>query len=51
LRPRYDADNEQLMPALKRYAKNENRDINKLYRYARLFGVDEKIRNFMGVLL
>lgn len=51
LKPRYDADMEQLMPALKKYASYEKRDINKLFRYARHFGVEEKIRNYMGVLL
>jgi len=51
LRPRYDGDLEQLMPAIKRYASGSSKDVNKLYRYADIFGVDDKIRNYMGVLL
>ena len=51
LKPKYDADIEQLIPALKKYSKYEKRDINKLYSYAKEFGVEEKIQNYMGVLL
>ena len=51
LKPRYEADFEQLIPALKRYANYEKKDINKLFRYARAFGVEEKIRRYMEVLL
>ena len=48
---RYDGDLEQLMPALKRYATYQKKDINQLFRYAKLFNVEEQIRNYMGVLL
>ena len=51
IKPKYDVDNEQLIPALKKYAKYDKRNINKLYSYARKFGVEEKIQNYMGVLL
>ena len=51
LKPRYSADLEQLIPAFKKYAQYENRDINKLFRYANHFGVEEKIRTYIGVLL
>jgi predicted transcriptional regulator of viral defense system len=51
LKPKYDTDYEQLIPAFKRYAIYSNKDINKLYRYARIFKVEERIRNYMGVLL
>ena len=51
LRPRYDTDREQLIPALKRYAAHDKRDVNKLFRYAKQFGVEEQMRNYMGVLL
>lgn len=51
LRPRYDADFEQLMPALKKYASYDKKDINKLFRYARMFKVEKRMQDFMGVLL
>jgi hypothetical protein len=51
LKTRYDADYEQLLPAIKRYATSVGKDINLLFRYARLFGVEDKIRNYMGALL
>ena len=51
LKPRYDTDMEQLIPAIKKYATYEKKDINKLFRYGRYFGLEEKIRNYMGVLL
>ena len=51
LKPRYDLDYEQLIPALKKYAAYEKRDVNKLFKYARIFKVEEKIRNYMMVLL
>ena len=51
LRPRYDTDLEQLIPALKRYAVYDKKDVNKLFRYAKQFGVEEQMRNYMGVLL
>jgi predicted transcriptional regulator of viral defense system len=51
LRPRYDADLEQVIPADKRYAASKKKDVNKLFKYARMFGVEEKVRNYMGVLL
>lgn len=51
LRPRYDTDLEQLIPALKRYATYDKKDVNQLFRYAKQFGVEEQMRNYMGVLL
>ncbi|MGX7130874.1 type IV toxin-antitoxin system AbiEi family antitoxin domain-containing protein [Enterococcus songbeiensis] len=51
LKPKYDADFEQVIPAFKRYATDKEKDVNKLFRYARMFGVEEKVRNYMGVLL
>ena len=51
LRPRYDTDREQLIPALKRYADYGNKDVNQLFRYAKQFGVEGQMRNYMGVLL
>ena len=51
LRPRYDTDKEQLIPALKRYAAYDKKDVNKLFRYAKQFGVEEQMRNYMGMLL
>jgi predicted transcriptional regulator of viral defense system len=51
VKPKYDADLEQLMPAFRRYAVSSSKDVNQLYRYAMVFGVEDKIRNYMGVLL
>lgn len=51
LKSKYDADMEQLIPAFKRYAASKTKDVNKLFRYAAIFGVEEKVRNYMGVLL
>jgi len=51
LKPRYSPDFEQLIPALKRYARYQKKDINKLFRYAKQFGVEEQMRKYMGVLL
>jgi len=51
LKPRYDADLEQLIPALKKYAGYSKKDINKLFEYARIFNVEEIMRGYMGVLL
>ncbi|MFV0361500.1 MAG: abortive phage infection protein [Suipraeoptans sp.] len=51
MKPKYDADLEQVIPAYKRYAASKKKDVNKLFRYARMFGVEEKVRNYMGVLL
>ena len=51
LKKRYDADFEQLIPAIKQYAKYKDKNINGLFRYAKLFNVETQIRNYMGVLL
>ena len=51
LKKRYDPDLEQLIPAIKRYAASPDKDINKLFRYAKLFKVEAQVRNYMGVLL
>ncbi|MCQ9210586.1 type IV toxin-antitoxin system AbiEi family antitoxin domain-containing protein [Granulicatella seriolae] len=51
LKSRYDADKEQLIPAFKKYALRNDKDINKLYRYATIFGVEDKVHNYMEVLL
>ncbi|MBJ6746029.1 type IV toxin-antitoxin system AbiEi family antitoxin domain-containing protein [Streptococcus sp. 121] len=47
----YNADLEQVIPAYRRYAASKGKDVNKLFRYAKMFGVEEKVRNYMGVLL
>lgn len=51
MKPRYEADQEQLIPALKKYATYAKKDVNKLFRYAKIFGLEEQMRNYMGVLL
>ena len=44
-------DLKQLIPALKRYASYQERDINRLYKHAKLFNVEVQVRNYMGALL
>lgn len=51
LKPKYDADFEQFLPALKQYASDSNSDINKLFYYAQHFGVDEEMHKYIGGLL
>lgn len=51
MKPKYNADLEQVIPAFKRYAASKKKDVNKLFRYARMFGVEDKVRSYMGVLL
>ena len=51
LKKRYSADFEQLIPAIKQYAKYKDKNVNELFRYAKLFNVEAQVRNYMGVLL
>ncbi|MBC1925573.1 type IV toxin-antitoxin system AbiEi family antitoxin domain-containing protein [Listeria innocua] len=51
VKPRYQADKEQLVPAFKQYARWDKKNIPQLFRYAKLFGVEEKLRSYMEVLL
>ena len=44
-------DIEVFSVALKRYASNKNKDLNKLMKYAKLLKVDKKVREYMEVLL
>ena len=37
--------------AMKRYAKDKNRNLRRLMEYAKLLKVEKKIRNYMEVLL
>ncbi|MCQ9210732.1 type IV toxin-antitoxin system AbiEi family antitoxin domain-containing protein [Granulicatella seriolae] len=51
LKPRYDTDFEQFIPAIKRYAVSKNKDINKLFRYAQHFGLEVEMQKYIGGLL
>lgn len=51
LKPRYDTDFEQFIPAIKRYAASKNKDINKLFRYAQHFGLEVEMQKYIGGLL
>lgn len=51
LKPRYDTDFEQFIPAMKRYATSKNKDINKLFRYAQHFGLEVEMQKYIGGLL
>ena len=44
-------DIEVFSVALKRYASNKNKDLNKLMKYAKLLKVGKKVREYMEVLL
>ena len=37
--------------ALKRYSKRKDKDLNKLMKYAKIFKIDGKIREYMEVLI
>lgn len=51
VRGRRVVDVQTVNPAMKRYARSEDRDVQKLLRYARALGVDRKIRGYLEVLL
>lgn len=51
LKPKYDADKEQFLTALKRYIRSNERDITKLMDYARMFNVVDKIQPYLEVLI
>ncbi|MFT8704775.1 MAG: hypothetical protein ABF805_05300 [Bifidobacterium sp.] len=51
LKPRYNADFEQFIPAIKRYAASRDKDVNKLFRCARHFGVEIEMQKYIGGLL
>ena len=44
-------DIEVFSVALKRYASNKNKDLNKLVKYAKLLKIDKKVREYMEVLI
>lgn len=51
LKPRYDADFEQFIPAIKQYANDPKRDMNKLFTYAQHFGLEVELQKYIGGLL
>ncbi|MDR1606757.1 MAG: type IV toxin-antitoxin system AbiEi family antitoxin domain-containing protein [Streptococcaceae bacterium] len=51
LKPRYDTDFEQFIPAIKRYSASDDKDINKLFKYAQYFGLDVELQKYIGGLL
>lgn len=44
-------DVQVVSPAIRRYVRGSERDLRKLLEYARLLGVEAKIRNYLEVLL
>lgn len=44
-------DVQVVSPAIRRYVRSGERDLRKLLEYARLLGVEAKIRNYLEVLL
>lgn len=51
LRGRQDVDVQMLNPAMRRYVKNDSKNIQKLLEYASALGVERKMRNYLEVLL
>ena len=51
LKPKYDLDFEQFIPAIKQYAQSKDKDVNKLFQYAQHFGVDIELQKYLGGLL
>lgn len=51
LKPRYDTDFEQFIPAIKQYALSKSKDINKLFYYAQHFGLEVEMQKYIGGLL
>lgn len=51
LRGRQDVDVQLVNPAMHRYVRSNNKDIQKLLEYASALGVEKKIRNYLEVLL
>lgn len=51
LRSRSRLDDETVIPIIKNYAQSQNKDLNRLFKYAKAFKVDKKIKTYMEVLL
>ena len=51
VRSNKDFDVEIVNAAMKKYAQDPNRNVNKLMKYAKILKVEAKIRNYMEVLL
>jgi predicted transcriptional regulator of viral defense system len=51
LKPRYAPDMEQFIPAIRRFAAGKSKNLNELFDYAERAGVEDKIRDYIGVLL
>lgn len=51
VRGRAVVDAQIVNPAMRRYVQSEQRDVQRLLRYARALGVERKIRTYLEVLL
>ncbi|MBO1307686.1 type IV toxin-antitoxin system AbiEi family antitoxin domain-containing protein [Enterococcus sp. 669A] len=51
LKPKYEADKEQLIPALKQYVRSKDKNVTKLMDYARMFNMEKKVLQYLEVLL
>lgn len=51
LKPRYDTDFKQFIPALKQYAGYAEKNINQLFHYASIFGLEVEMQKYIGGLL
>jgi predicted transcriptional regulator of viral defense system len=51
LSKKYDADKEQVFPALKQYFRSSEKNITKLMTYSRIFHVEKTMQKYLEVLL
>lgn len=51
VRSRSNIEIQDFQAALKSYVRRKDKDLNKLYQYAKLFHIDKVIREYLGVLL
>jgi uncharacterized protein involved in tellurium resistance len=51
IRSRNKMDGQIVIEAIKNYAKNKDKDLHRLYRYAEKFGVKKILYHYLEVLL
>ena len=51
LRGRAAVDVQVVNPAMRAYVRSPQRDLQKIMRYAQQLGVENKVRNYLEVLL
>lgn len=51
LRSKNRIDNEFLISGIKNYFGSKNKDLNRLYEYAKIFKVEKEVRTYAEILL